>query len=172
MIKTTIEERILFYRNLRGWSQGQLAREIGLATGKEPGRDVISQYENGKRKVPSELVPVLAGIFGTTTDALFYKPSDIEADNDQEDVTDYVIAAKSQGDNDKALEIAMEALIKARMAMEKIKIECDYYRHAAKAYKNHYETCNAKLDELHKRTTKAIADQDDPEELRQYKGLI
>lgn len=172
MDKTTIEERIFFYRNMKGWSQSDLASEIGTITGRVLGKDVISQYENGKRKVPSELVPVLAEVFGISTDALFYKPDEIDSTVAYENFAGSVIAIQSESDKDKALKIATEALEKAKMAMEKLKIENDEYKRAAQAFKRSYLNSESLLDELRQQTNDLIDAKKGKEDLERYRDIV
>lgn len=143
MIITTIEERIFFYRNEKGWSRAELARQIGTETGKEPGRDVISQYESGKRKVPSELVPVLAKIFGISTDGLFYKQEETRSHSA---VKEAIREVENEGETDlqSALQKAIEALKEADRELQRVKAENDIY----KQEKDKYEKENERLNSL------------------------
>ncbi|GAA0892957.1 hypothetical protein GCM10009122_26360 [Fulvivirga kasyanovii] len=141
MIKTTIEERIFFYRNLINCSQAELARRIGAETGKEPGRDVMSQYESGKRKVPSELVPVLAKIFGITADELFYK-TEINDNKLDEAISGFEKEAEVK--NNKLFQEAIAKLKEANQEIRRLKMENATYKKANEDYEHE----NARLSRL------------------------
>ena len=157
MINTTISERIFFYRTLKNWSQGELAQKIGDVTGKAPGKDVISQYENGKRKVPSDLVPVLADIFAISTDELFYKPGGTGIEYETENLKKAILNFKVDAEKDigQAFDNAIIVLEAAREEIEKLKIESAHYRNAAlelksecESYRRHLEKIKAQTEEI------------------------
>jgi transcriptional regulator with XRE-family HTH domain len=52
-------------RNARGWSQGELARQLGLAR-----RGYISNLEAGRKQPSVELAVQMADLFGLTADLL------------------------------------------------------------------------------------------------------
>ncbi|MBL6447283.1 helix-turn-helix transcriptional regulator [Fulvivirga sp. 29W222] len=73
-----ITERISHFRKKNNLSQTELGEQMQEITGQLFTRSVVSNYENGRRKIPVDLIPVLAKIFGITTDELFYSREDME----------------------------------------------------------------------------------------------
>ncbi len=61
---TTIGENIRKLRKSKGLTQVQLAGKLGTI------QKVITDYETGKTKPPSERLPVIAKFFGVTVDTL------------------------------------------------------------------------------------------------------
>ena len=78
----TITERISHFRKKNNLSQTQLGEQMQEITGQLFTRSVVSNYENGRRKIPVDLIPVLAKIFGISIDELFYSGEDIEKSQD------------------------------------------------------------------------------------------
>ncbi|UII30907.1 helix-turn-helix domain-containing protein [Fulvivirga ulvae] len=74
----TITERISHFRKKNNLSQTELGEQMQEITGQLFTRSVVSNYENGRRKIPVDLIPVLAKIFGVTTDELFYTSEDMD----------------------------------------------------------------------------------------------
>lgn len=56
--------RIRELRNLRGWTQAQLAKKIDVA------RSTVTMYENEDRQLDPALICVLCDLFGCTADYL------------------------------------------------------------------------------------------------------
>ena len=62
-----IGQRIRFVRLFRGMKQEELAEKIGLGGG-ENGRTRISQYENGKREIPINILVQICKYFKVSSD--------------------------------------------------------------------------------------------------------
>jgi transcriptional regulator with XRE-family HTH domain len=58
-------------REIAGLTQARLSLELGVR------QNTISQWENGKRGVPTGMLPTLARILGCTVDELL-RPADAE----------------------------------------------------------------------------------------------
>ena len=56
--------RIAVLRRSFGWSQKELARQLGISC------SAVGMYEQGRRDPPVDILIKLAGIFGVTTDYL------------------------------------------------------------------------------------------------------
>ena len=151
MINTTIEERISYFRSRNNWSQAQLGEAIEKESGKAVSKDVISNYENGKRKVPSELVPVLAKIFNISTDELFYKPGEGSHLNTIEEV---MSTARHTATKDKAaaFDITFEALEKAKEEIQKLKMQVAEYKNEAEKHRQSAEEASLLLAKIGKYT--------------------
>lgn len=59
------------YRKQKGISQKEFARLLYEATGKQLTLTSVSNYETGLHLPPSQILPVIAGIFGVSIDDLF-----------------------------------------------------------------------------------------------------
>ncbi len=57
-------------------NQQDVANEITLMTGEEISKFTISNYENGSRKVPMNLITVFARLFKVSTDRLLFEGED------------------------------------------------------------------------------------------------
>lgn len=66
-----IAKRLANIRRKQGISQSELARQVGLT------QPMMSRYENGERRIPSELLAELAAAIGVSSDELLglKKPS-------------------------------------------------------------------------------------------------
>lgn len=151
MINTTIEERIFYFRTRNNWSQSQLGDAIEKESGKLVSKDVISNYEKGRRKVPSELVPVLARIFDISTDELFYKPGE---ESHSDDIGSTIMNARHIAAEDKAaaFDITFEALGKAKEEIQKLKIQVAESMQETATYKVELEKYKAVVDRVKKAT--------------------
>lgn len=151
MINTTIEERISYFRTRNNWSQAQLGEAIEKESGKAVSKDVISNYENGKRKVPSELVPVLARVFNVSTDELFYKPGEGSHLNTIEDA---MSTARQKAAEDKAgaFDMTFKALEKAKEEIQKLKMQVAEYKTEAERHKQKAEDATHLLARIGKST--------------------
>lgn len=149
MNNTTIEERIYHFRTRNNWSQSQLGEKIKEITGKALGRDVISNYEKGRRKVPSELVPVLAQIFNISTDELFYRYEEIVADSP----TIRAIAESERAaekDIKQAYKLAIEALQQSKKEIQSLRDQAEVYKNEMARYKREAEEAKAVIDRVRK----------------------
>lgn len=152
MNNTTIEERIYHFRTRNNWSQTELGEKIKEITGKSLGRDVISNYEKGRRKVPSELVPVLAKIFGISTDELFYK---------YEKVIEHSPTLRAIAESEKlagkdlkaAYGKAIEALQQSKMEIQALRDQAETYKNEMNRYKSEAEEVKAVIDKVKKNIT-------------------
>lgn len=71
----TFEEKLQVLRKDHGWSQEQLAAEIGVS------RQAISKWESGSVMPDTENVLRLSQLFGVTTDYLLYEEYDSDRDS-------------------------------------------------------------------------------------------
>lgn len=121
-IYAILGEKILYFRNKKGLSQVELAEKIQEATGELCDRYAISRFENGRRKLPINYVPLLAQIFGITTDELFYSAEQLRKTNKDPlgtQVADYRELA--EGDPKEAATKTLEALVRAKNEVQALK---------------------------------------------------
>lgn len=149
MDNTTIEERIFHFRTRNNWSQAQLGEKIEEITGKSIGRDVISNYEKGRRKVPSELVPVLAQIFDISTDELFYKYQKV---TDDSPTIEALVQSEALAKTDlkQAYEIAIKALQKSRDEILALRDQAEVYKNEIVKHKRDAEEAKAIIEKVRK----------------------
>ncbi|WP_202859190.1 helix-turn-helix domain-containing protein [Fulvivirga marina] len=149
MNNTTIEERIYHFRTRNHWSQTELGEKIKEITGKPLGRDVISNYEKGRRKVPSELVPVLAKIFGISTDELFYKYEEVVA---KSPTLQAIEASEKLAKKDvtEAYLKAMEALKQSQVEIQALRDQAETFKNEMNRYKKEAEEAQAVIDKVKK----------------------
>ncbi|GAA0891207.1 hypothetical protein GCM10009122_08860 [Fulvivirga kasyanovii] len=149
MKNTTIEERIYHFRTRNNWSQAELGEKIKEITGKFLARDVISNYEKGRRKVPSELVPVLAKIFDISTDELFYKyPKVVAKSPTLQAIEESEKLAKK--DIKEAYRKAIEALHQSKIEIQALRDQSETFENEMKRYKQKAEDSQAVIDKIRK----------------------
>lgn len=62
----SIDIHIKEFRQACGMTQAQLAQRLGLKS-----QSTVAMWERDRRKVPSDILPELADLFGCSIDALF-----------------------------------------------------------------------------------------------------
>lgn len=149
--KETIAERILYFRNQQNLTLAELGNKIEEITGKGYDRHVVWSYEKGQRKVPAELIPVLARIFGISTDMLFYTNEELQKLKNIDTLSTHVADYRKLAKNDpiKAAEEALNRLEEAKQEIQSLKDQ-------VKNYKNEAETYKAELEKI-KPTIKKIS---------------
>lgn len=149
--KETIADRILYFRNQQNLTLAELGNKIEEITGKGYDRHVVWSYEKGQRKVPAELIPVLARIFGVTTDMLFYTEAELQELKHIDTLTTNLADYRKMAENDPA-----KAAVEALNRLEEAQKEIQNLKDQIKNYKNEAETYKAELEKV-KPTIKKIS---------------
>ncbi|MBL6448282.1 helix-turn-helix transcriptional regulator [Fulvivirga sp. 29W222] len=122
IIHAAMGEKISYFRTKLGLSQVELAERLQESTGELCDRHAVSRFENGHRKLPVNYVPILAQIFGITTDELFYSAEQLRKTNKDPFGTQVADYRQLAEDNPKeAANKALEALLQAKNEVQALK---------------------------------------------------
>nr|WP_262896709.1 transcriptional regulator [Fulvivirga marina] len=131
----------MHFRLLNNLSQADLGKKIEELTGETCDRHAISRYENGKRKIPVNYVPVLAHIFGVSINELFYSSKELKQQGSTDSLEVQIAEFKElAADNPSAIsKKALEVIERAQIEIQDLKRQAKLYQKDAKKYKEELE---------------------------------
>ncbi|UII32208.1 helix-turn-helix transcriptional regulator [Fulvivirga ulvae] len=150
---TTISEKVLHFRTLNDLSQADLGKKIEEITGESCDRHAISRYENGKRKIPVNYVPVLARIFGISTDELFFSSNELKQQHSDTRSLEVQIAEFKElaATNSSTLSMkALEIIDKAKAEIQDLKGQVKTWQKDAQKYKDELENIKPVIKKIGK----------------------
>ena len=149
---TTISEKVLHFRTLNDLSQADLGKKIEELTGESCDRHAISRYENGKRKIPVSYVPVLAHIFGISTDELFFSSTELKQHSDTGSLEVQIAEFKELATtNPSAIsKKALEIIDRAKAEIQDLKSQVKIHQKDAQKYKEELENIKPFIKKISK----------------------
>ncbi|MBL6446371.1 helix-turn-helix domain-containing protein [Fulvivirga sp. 29W222] len=138
---TTINKKVMHFRLLNNLSQADLGKKIEELTGETCDRHAISRYENGKRKIPVNYVPVLAYIFGVSINELFYSSKELKQQGSSGSLEVQVAEFKElvAGHSSAISKKALEVIERAQKEIQDLKGQAKLYQKDTKKYKEELE---------------------------------
>ncbi|UII29113.1 helix-turn-helix domain-containing protein [Fulvivirga maritima] len=139
----TIAARILTLRKQQSLTLEELGSKMEVITGRKYDRHVVWAYEKGKRKVPSELIPVFASIFKVPMELLFFTEHNLEDQYyNTESLSKDIIKIKKWAETApyEACQKAIKCIKDASHEIIRLKQEMEKYKAEAKSYQIELDT--------------------------------